>query len=71
VGNQSKIDEEIKAAREELASLDFRRKELQHKLQRLEISRQSLIEKPLLDSCDTSQTAKIALFRSLFRGRVE
>jgi hypothetical protein len=69
MGDQSKIDEQIRAVREELAALEIRRKELQNKLLQLQTSRQSLIEMPPSPSQDSSQAAKIALFRSLFRGR--
>lgn len=72
------VDRLIKAAEGELSKIECRRKELVDEIGRLRLERASLPESdvaspsPLLDVPITErspQGAKIALFRSLFRGR--
>jgi superfamily II DNA or RNA helicase len=69
VTNRSEIDEEIKSVQKELAVLELKRIELQHKIQQLKVLNQFIPYLPLAPTKDASQKEKIALFRSLFRGR--
>jgi hypothetical protein len=69
VKKRSEIDEEIKAAQKQLAALDSKRIALQEKIQQLKILSESTPVLPLAPTKDASQKEKIALFRSLFRGR--
>ena len=67
--NRSEIDEGIELVQKELAALELKRIELQDKFRQLEILSQSIPYLPPAPAKDTSQKERIALFRSLFRGR--
>jgi hypothetical protein len=75
--NQKPIDSQIQSAEQELAALDEKRKELQARIEQLKGQRQSIADEqipfgrlPELNvTNDSTQEQKIALFRSLFRGR--
>jgi superfamily II DNA or RNA helicase len=75
--NQKPIDSQIQSAEQELAALDEKRKALQAKIKQLKGQKQSIADKQLpFDRLsesnitnDSTQEQKIALFRSLFRGR--
>jgi hypothetical protein len=75
--NQKSIDEQIQSAEQELAILDEKRKVLQERIEQLKKQKQSIAEKQLpferLSEAkitnNSTQEQKIALFRSLFRGR--
>jgi hypothetical protein len=69
VKNRSEIDEGIELVQKELAALELKRIELQDKIRQLKILSQSIPYLPPAPAKDTSQKEKIALFRSLFRGR--
>lgn len=75
--NQKPIDAQIQSAEQELGVLDEKRKVLQERIAQLKGQKQSIAEKQLpferLSEAKTTnnstQEQKIALFRSLFRGR--
>ncbi len=75
--NQKPIDIQIQSAEQELAALDEKRKELQARIKQLKGQKQSIADEQLpfdrlsvpIVTNETSQEHKIALFRSLFRGR--
>ena len=75
--HQDLINEQIQALESELSTLDAKRKALQDRISLLKSSKQSIAEKQLpfyqrseLDvTNESTQEQKIALFRSLFRGR--
>jgi hypothetical protein len=75
--NQKPIDSQIQFAEQELAALDEKRKELQARIEQLKGQRQSIADEQLpFDRLfksnvtnDSNEEQKIALFRSLFRGR--
>ena len=75
--NQKPIDSQIQSAEQELAALDEKRKELQARIEQLKGQRQSIADEQipfgrlseLNVTNDSTQEQKIALFRSLFRGR--
>ncbi len=67
--NRSEIEEEIEAAQKEMTALELKRIELQSKIRQLKILSQSIQHLPLTPTKDAPQKEKIALFRSLFRGR--
>ena len=75
--NQKPIDVQIQSAEHELAALDEKRKALQEKIEQLKKQKQSSAENQisfdqLFESSVTNESTqehKIALFRSLFRGR--
>ena len=75
--NQKPIDEQIQSAEQELAALDEKRKALQARIKQLKRQKQSIADEQLpFDRLsesnvtnDSTQEQKIALFRSLFRGR--
>lgn len=67
--NRSEIEEEIEAAQKEMTALELKRIELQGKISQLKILSQSIQHLPLTPTKDAPQKEKIALFRSLFRGR--
>ena len=75
--NQKPIDSQIQSAEQELAALDEKRKELQARIEQLKGQKQSVADEQLpFDRLsrskvtnDSTQEQKIALFRSLFRGR--
>ena len=75
--NQKPIDEQILSAEQELVALDEKRNALQARIKQLKEQKQSIAEKQLsfdrlFDSNvtnDSNEEQKIALFRSLFRGR--
>jgi superfamily II DNA or RNA helicase len=69
VRNRSEIEEEIEAAQKEMTALELKRIELQDKIRQLKILSQSIQHLPLTPTKDAPQKEKIALFRSLFRGR--
>jgi hypothetical protein len=69
VRNRSEIEEEIEAAQKEMTALELKRIELQGKIRQLKILSQSIQHLPLTHTKDAPQKEKIALFRSLFRGR--
>jgi hypothetical protein len=69
VRNRSEIEEEIGAAQKEMTALELKKIELQDKIRQLKILSQSIPYLPLAPTKDASQKEKIALFRSLFRGR--
>jgi len=69
VRNRSEIEEEIEAAQKEMTALELKRIELQGKIRQLKILSQSIQHLPLTPTKDAPQKEKIALFRSLFRGR--
>ena len=75
--NQKPIDAQIQSAEKELAALDEKRKELQARIRQLKVQKQSIAEiqlpfdllsQPNVTN-DSNEGQKIALFRSLFRGR--
>ena len=74
---QKPIDAQIQSAEQELASLDEKRKALQARIEQLKGQKQSIADEQLpFDQLsqsnvtnDSTQEQKIALFRSLFRGR--
>jgi hypothetical protein len=75
--DQEQIDLQIQSAEQELAALDKKRKELQARIKQLKGYKQSIAdEQPPFDRLsesnvtnDSTQEQKIALFRTLFRGR--
>lgn len=67
--NRSEIEEEIEAAQKEMTALERKRIELQDKIRQLKILSQSIQHLSLTHTKDAPQKEKIALFRSLFRGR--
>ena len=67
--DRSEIEEEIEAAQKEMTALELKRIELQDKIRQLKILSQSIQHLPLTPTKDAPQKEKIALFRSLFRGR--
>jgi len=75
--NQKPIDSQIQSAEQELAALDEKRKKLQARIEQLKGQRQSIADEQipcgrlseLNVTNDSTQEQKIALFRSLFRGR--
>jgi hypothetical protein len=75
--NQKPIDAQIQSAEQELAALDEKRKALQAKIRQLKGQKQSIADEQLhFDRLsllsvtnESTQEQKIALFRSLFRGR--
>jgi hypothetical protein len=75
--NQKPIDVQIQSAEQELAALDEKRKELQTRIKQLKGQKQSIADEQLpvdrlsvpIVTNESSQEHKIALFRSLFRGR--
>jgi hypothetical protein len=75
--NQEQIDAQIQSAEQELAILDEKRKALQARIEQLKGQKQSIADEQLpFDRLSESnvtnnstQEQKIALFRSLFRGR--
>ena len=75
--NQKQIDAQIQSTEQELAVLDEKRKALQARIEQLKGQKQSVADEQLpfdrlSDSNvtnDSTQEQKIALFRSLFRGR--
>ena len=75
--NQKQINAQIHSAEQELAALDEKRKELQARIEQLNWQKQSTADGQLsFDRLsesnvtnDSTQEQKIALFRSLFRGR--
>ena len=75
--NQKPIDSQIQSAEQELAALDEKRKELQARIEQLKGQRQSIADEQLpFDRLfksnvtnESTEEQKIALFRSLFRGR--
>jgi len=69
VRNRSEIEEEIEAAQKEMTALELKRIELQDKIRQLKILSQSIQHLPLTPTKNAPQKERIALFRSLFRGR--
>ena len=75
--NQKSIDAQIHSAEQELAALDEKRKTLQARIEQLKGQKQSIADEQLsfdhlsesYVANDSTQEQKIALFRSLFRGR--
>ena len=75
--NQKSIDEQIHSAERELAALDEKRKALQARINQLKGQKQLITDKQLpFDRLsglkvtnESTHEQKIALFRSLFRGR--
>ena len=75
--NQKPIDAQIQASEQELAVLDEKRKALQARIEKLKGQKQSVADEQLpFDRLsrskvtnESTQEQKIALFRSLFRGR--
>jgi len=75
--NQKPIDSQIQSAEQELVALDEKRKELQARIEQLKGQKQSIADEQipfgrqseLNVTNDSTQEQKIALFRSLFRGR--
>jgi hypothetical protein len=75
--NQKPIDAQIQSAEQELAALDEKRKALQAKINQLKGQKQLIVDEQLPFgrqygsnvTNDSTQEQKIALFRSLFRGR--
>ena len=75
--NQKPIDDQIQSAEQELAALDEKRKALQTRIKKLKGQKQSIADEQLpFDRLsksnvtnESTQEQKIALFRSLFRGR--
>ena len=75
--NQKPIDAQIQTAEQELAALDEKRKALQARINQLKRQKQSIADEQLpferlsapKVTNDSTQEQKIALFRSLFRGR--
>ena len=75
--NQKPIDVQIQSAEHELAASDEKRKALQARIKQLKEQKQSIAENQLsFDRLfeskvanDSNEQQKIALFRSLFRGR--
>jgi len=75
--NQKPIDAQIQFAEQELAALDKKRKKLQERIKQLKWQKQSIADEQLsFDRLlvanvtnESTQEHKIALFRSLFRGR--
>ena len=75
--DQKQINVQIKAAEQELAALDEKRKTLQARIEQLKGQKQSIADEQLpfdrlsesYVANDSTQEQKIALFRSLFRGR--
>ena len=75
--NQEQIDLQIRSAEQELVILDEKRKALQARIKQLKGQKQSIADEQLpFDRLsesnvtnDSTQEQKIALFRSLFRGR--
>ena len=75
--NQKSIDAQIQSAEQELAALDEKRKTLQARIEQLKGQKQSIADEQLpfdrlsesYVANDSTQEQKIALFRSLFRGR--
>jgi len=75
--DQKTIKKQIRIAEKELANLDAKRKALQDRISQLKGLKQSIAEEQLpFDRLsqsnvtnDSTQEQKIALFRSLFRGR--
>jgi hypothetical protein len=75
--NQKTINEQIKAAEQELAALDTKRTALEDRIKQLRSLQQSIADEQLqfhslyrsLVRNDSNQEQKITLFRSLFRGR--
>ena len=77
LNNQKQIGAQIQSAEQELAVLDEKRKQLQARINQLKGQKQSIADEQLpFDRLsesnvtnDSTQEQKIALFRSLFRGR--
>ena len=75
--NQEQIDLQIRSAEQELVILDEKRKALQARIKQLKGQKQSIADEQLpFDRLsesnvtnDSTQEQKIALLRSLFRGR--
>jgi integrase len=75
--NKKPIDAQIQSVEQELAALDEKRKELQARIKQLKGQQQSIADEQLpferLSELnvtnDSTREQKIALFRSLFRGR--
>ena len=75
--NQKPIDAQIQSAKQELAALDEKRKALQARINQLKRQKQSIADEQIpferlsapKVTNDSTQEQKIALFRSLFRGR--
>jgi superfamily II DNA or RNA helicase len=75
--DQKPIDAQIQSAEQELAALDEKRKELQARIKQLKRQEQSIADEQLpfdrlselAVTNNSTQEQKIALFRSLFRGR--
>jgi hypothetical protein len=75
--NQKQIDAQIRSAEQELAALDEKRKALQAKIDQLKGQKQVIADEQLPFgrqyesnvTNESTQEHKIALFRSLFRGR--
>jgi hypothetical protein len=75
--NQKPIDAQIQSAEQELAALDEKRKALQAKIDQLKGQKQVIADEQLRFgrqyesnvTKESTQEHKIALFRSLFRGR--
>ena len=75
--HQRPISEQIQALEKELSALDAQRKVLQDRIKKLKSSKQSIADEQLpFDRLsvpkvtnESTQEHKIALFRSLFRGR--
>lgn len=75
--DQNLINEKIRAAEQELAALDAKRTALKVRIEQLQSLKQSIADEQLpFDQSsksnitnDSTQEEKIALFRSLFRGR--
>jgi len=75
--HQKPIKEQIEALENELSALDAKRKSLRDRIRKLKSSKQSIADEQLhFDRLsesnvtnDSTQEHKIALFRSLFRGR--
>jgi hypothetical protein len=75
--HQKSISEQIQALENELSALDAKRKILQNRIKKLKSSKQSIADEQLpFDRLsqsnvtnDSTREDKIALFRSLFRGR--
>jgi hypothetical protein len=75
--NQKPIDAQLQSAEQELAALDEKRKKLQARIKQLKWQKQSIADKQLPfdrlsvpnETNESTQEHKIALFRSLFRGR--
>ena len=75
--HQIPISEQIQALEDELSALDAKRKVLQDRIRKLKSSKQSIADEQLpfhqlsvpIVTNESTQEQKIALFRSLFRGR--